>query len=144
MNVLFPYDDKDTTTFLKRISGDLSWGLPPELRIGQRELDLNNYLYRRDRLSQLRHLYATPPPNLRVALRDTRNTTQLYTLWTALIIFVLTIIFGVISSVTSIISTRATLRALDVAQQALQLQIEQNALQQLQQRQQRRRGYGDL
>lgn len=91
----------------------------------QRPLDLNDYHHWRGRLLQLRLLHNAETRSLRHALTDRRNTLQLYTLWTAIIIFFLTIIFGVISAATAIIQTKATLHTLDVALEALKLQKQQ-------------------
>ena len=124
INLLFPRNDKETRKFLTRHKRDFN-NDPPYVE--RRPLNLNDYVFWRDRLSELRQIYAAQPRNLRAALMDNRSTLQLYTLWTAVIIFLLTVVFGVISSVTAIISTRATLRALNIAAQALQLQIKQNA-----------------
>ncbi|MCJ1309291.1 hypothetical protein MMC25_002950 [Agyrium rufum] len=122
LNLLFPSDQKDTVDYLKahrkKFHND-----PPFTT--HRPWDLNEYQHWRGRLSQLRQIYITQPKSLRIALFDKRNMVQLYTFWTALIIFLLTIIFGVISSVTAIISTKATLRGLDIAIQGLQLQLQQ-------------------
>ncbi|MCJ1230585.1 hypothetical protein MMC12_007259 [Toensbergia leucococca] len=120
LELLFPSDDKDTDDFLVR-SGKTFHNDPPfdDLR---RPLDLNEYHHWRGRLSNLRMIYNAEPRSLRHALTDRRSTLQLYTLWTAVIIFCLTVFFGVISAVTAIIQTRTALRSLDVAIESLRLQ----------------------
>ena len=122
LNLLFPTNDKDTVDFLTRKA--MRFHNDPPYN-SHTPFDLNEYEYWRKRLYQLRQIYTAQPKSLRVALMDKRNTLQLYTFWTALIIFSLTIIFGFISSVTAVISTRAALRSVDVALQALQLQMQQ-------------------
>ena len=122
LNLLFPTNDRNTVDFLIRKGMD-SHNDPPYT--SHTPFDLNEFEYWRRRLYQLRQIYTAQPQSFRIALVDKRNTLQLYTFWTALIIFFLTIFFGVISSVTAIISTKATLQSVEIAAQALQLQMQQ-------------------
>ena len=118
LNLLFPPNEKETDKFLQRLDHDFH-DHPPFTRSAD-VVDLTKYTYWHERLSRLRHIFATKPRNFRKALVDDRDTLQLYTLWTAVIIFLLTIVFGLITSVTALIQTR-------VALQTLRLQTEQSA-----------------
>lgn len=120
LNLLFPPGDKDTDNFMKKKKRTFHNGPPFDEQ--RRPLDLNEYHYWRGRLLQLRRIHNSESRNLTHALTDRRNTVQLYTLWTALIIFLLTIFFGVISTVTAIIQTKTALRSLAIAIETLKLQ----------------------
>ena len=121
LNLLFPTNDRNTANFLTRHGMNFHKDPP---YTSHTPFDLNEYEHWRRRLYQLRQIYTAQPQSFRIALMDKRNTLQLYTFWTASIIFCLTIFFGVISSATAIISTRAALQSVEITDQALQLQMQ--------------------
>ena len=133
LNLLFPREREDTEKFLSDHSANIRSALlaPPfeAANSVMDKFDLNQYQYWQQRLRVLNQIYRAEQRSLRYQLVDKRNPLQLYTFWTAFIIFVLTIIFGIISSVTAVIQTRAALKALDIATQALKLQASQGSQQ---------------
>ncbi len=109
LDLLFPYWDEQTQSFLKKAGHDLLPYGPFEY---PRPLDTNEFVIWRDRLIRLYDTYNSPPVGWRQMWHDRRNALQWYTFWLAAVIVVMTFVFGVISSVTSIIQAQAALRSM--------------------------------
>ncbi|KAI4929285.1 uncharacterized protein J4E92_004949, partial [Alternaria infectoria] len=99
LDLLFPFGDKPTKTFLEHSHVNMEILNPLEL---PRATELDEFLYWRSRLAQLLSLFHGPPETVRQTLVDSRNIAQFATIWVAIFgVFFLTILFGVLSTVYS-------------------------------------------
>jgi hypothetical protein len=106
LNLLFPQWDPQTNTLLKRHGQTFQQAGPYE---GPPTLNLVEFQYWRDRLSELHDVvYLSPPVSWAQLWRDRRNPQQFWTFWLALVILLLTLV----STVTGIVQAWASVKAL--------------------------------
>ncbi|KAK7995444.1 hypothetical protein PG990_014217 [Apiospora arundinis] len=106
LNLLFPHWDPNTQSFLSAQNQSFHTIAP---FTGPRRLDLNEFNYWRDQLSELyERVYLAPADSWRQLWADRRNPHQWWTFWIAVVVLVL----SVISCVTSVIQAWASVKAL--------------------------------
>jgi hypothetical protein len=107
LNLLFPQWDPQINTLLKRHGQNFQQAGPYD---GPPTLNLVEFQYWRDRLSELHDVvYLSPPVSWAQLWRDRRNPQQFWTFWLALVILLLTFV----STVTGVVQAWASVKALN-------------------------------
>ncbi|KAK8112657.1 hypothetical protein PG984_013183 [Apiospora sp. TS-2023a] len=108
LNLLFPHWDPNTQNFLST-QNQTFHAIPPFA--GPRRLDLNEFDYWRDQLTELyERVYLAPADSWRQLWADRRNPHQWWTFWVAVVVLVL----SVISCAASVIQAWASMKALNL------------------------------
>ncbi|KAJ4377208.1 hypothetical protein N0V83_000031 [Neocucurbitaria cava] len=113
LDLLFPFGDLKTAEFLKAERVHFHSMPPSEF---SQPINLAEFTYWRNNLSQLLRLLNGPPETIAQTLLDRRNLSQFATLWVAIFgVFFLTILFGILATVYSIKQYRIAVRSYELA-----------------------------
>ncbi|KAK0611215.1 hypothetical protein B0T14DRAFT_607352 [Immersiella caudata] len=108
LNLLFPQWDSATQTLLKK-QGQIFHEMAPFA--GPRRLDVDKFVFWKDRLADLyEEIYLAPPDTWRQLWIDRRNPHQYYTFWIALVVLLLSLV----SCGASVLQAWASMRALNL------------------------------